>query len=89
MFGHFQFPAVADIYSLKWAVPHCPSSLSPFISNQLCEIVEEADSFSWFVGRYGCNAGDNIHSWITNGAGITTHTKANQPKTFQEVHTNS
>jgi len=85
LFGHFQLPTVADIYGLKWAIPHSPSSLGPFIANQLCEVIEEADPFSWFVGRYGCDAGDNIHSWIING---TKHhnTKINELNTFQEVH---
>ena len=61
--GHFQLPTTADIHSFLWAIPHGSSRLSSFIANQLCKIIEELDPFTWFVGRDGCNAGDNVHSF--------------------------
>lgn len=73
--GHFQLPAVADIYSFLWAIPHSSSSLSSFVANQLRKLIEETDPFSWFIGRYGCDAGDNVHSYIMNETNIKTEGK--------------
>ena len=70
--GHFQLPATADIYGFLWAIPHSSSRLSSFITNQLCKIIEELDPFSWFIGRDGCDARDNVHSYIMNEASIRT-----------------